>query len=300
MFLFPNLTIYSIAQFLGRMDPLRWTSHLTECLETLSRSPETENDAVLVELTRIRLVAEKIFQCSRFSDADTLPRAPPSFHIGAIGSELEELKRQLPSDLVENKIVRLHLLHTEVALYTMALPTPSTVDHKRLDHLYACLVAIKKFLDVFVTLEPATYACFSATHLCQTAHTFTTLFRLSILDCPGWDRASVRGMADIVAIAEKVSQRTRQASEATGNDSFLIMATAMDKMRTVWAAKLGVSVELDQAATADNLGGPSEVEPEGPGFAFQEAETDQEWCLGSFLVCPESVWIPTEYDLGRY
>lgn len=292
---------HSIAQFLGRMDPLRWTSHLTECLETLARSLETENDAVLVQLTRIRLVAEKIFQCSRLSDVETVPRAPPSFHIGAIQSDLEEFKRQIPLDLGDNLIVRLHLLHTEITLYAMALPTPSQVDHKRLDHLYACLVAVKEFLDVFVAMEPATYACFSTTHLCQTAHTFTTLFRLSVLDCPGWDLVAVRNMVDIVAIADKVSQRTRQASEATSNDSFIALATAIDMMRAVWAARVHtVAAEQDQTATADNPGGPSEAAAEVPSLAFHEAETDQQWFLGSFLGYTDSVWIPTDYDLGRY
>lgn len=283
------------------MDPLRWTAHLTSCLDTLARSPETENDVVLVQLTRIRLVAEKVVQCSSLSDAaDATPRAPPSFHIRAIRSELDEFKQQIPLDLTDNKIVRLHLLHTEITLYAMALPTPFKADHKRLDHLYACLVAVKEFLDVFIAMDPATYACFSATHLCQTAHTFTALFRLSTLDCPGWDRAAVCNMVDIVAIADKVSQRTRQASQATGNDSFLAMATTVDKMRAVWAARVHAApVDLDRTATADNLEGQPEPELGMPDFAFQEVETDQGWFLGSFLGYPDSVWNPTYDDLGR-
>jgi hypothetical protein len=292
---------HSIAQFLGRMDPLRWTTHLTDCLETLARSPETENDTVLVQLTRIRLVTERIVQCSTFSDADTIPKAPPSFHIAAILLELEELKRQIPLELRENKMVLLHLRHTEDRVYTMALPTPSKVDSKRLDHLYACLVAVKEFLDVFVAMEPAIYACFSTTHLCQTAHTLATLFRLSVLDCPGWDLVAVRKMVDIVAIADKVSQRARQAIEAASNDSFIAMATALGKMRAVWAARVhAVRVEQDQMATADNPGGLPDAVAEIAGFAFQEAVTDQQWFLGSFLGYPDSVWIPTDYDLGRY
>lgn len=296
------ISTHSIAQFLGRMDPLRWTPHLAECLDTLAQSPETENDAVLVHLTRIRLVAEKIAQCSSLSHAaDAIPRAPLSFHIGAIQSELEEFKRQLPLDLTDNKIVRLHLLHTEVALYAMALPTHSKEDHRRLDHLYACLMAIKEFLDLFVAMEPATYACFSATHLCQTAYVFTALFRLSILDCPGWDRAAVCNVADIVAIADKVSQQARQAGEATANESFLTMAIAIDKMRTVWAARVhAVPVEVDKLATADSFGEPPEPQANIPGFSFREAETDQEWFLSSFLGFSDSVWIPTDDDLGRY
>jgi hypothetical protein len=144
------------------------------------------------------------------------------------------------------------LLHNEVTLYAVALPTPVKVAHKRLDHLYACLEATKEFLDIFVNLELATYACFSPIHLCQTAYTFTTLFRLSIMDCPGWDRAAVRNIADIVAIAEKVSRRTRQASEATGNDSFIAMTAATDKMQAVWSARLHtVPLDLCQTAAAD-------------------------------------------------
>jgi hypothetical protein len=75
MFLFPLLFI---AQFLGRMDPLRWTSHLAVCLETLPRNPETENGAVFVLLTRIPLVVGKIVQCSSLSDVDNVPRAAPN------------------------------------------------------------------------------------------------------------------------------------------------------------------------------------------------------------------------------
>lgn len=94
-----------ISQYLGRMDPLRWTPHMADSLDILRRSSESPNDAVLVQLTRARLLAAKISAGSwndSLSTETPFSRAPVSFHISALRSQIEEIKAQIPTELQNN------------------------------------------------------------------------------------------------------------------------------------------------------------------------------------------------------
>ncbi|KAH8657906.1 hypothetical protein BX600DRAFT_468355 [Xylariales sp. PMI_506] len=215
------------AQFLGRMEPLAWTPHLRECLDFLTQAPESEADRTLAQITRIRLVADKIIQqnSSNTSTSGVL-RAPSSFHLQAMRSQLDDLKATIPPEVTDNT-VSLHLLHTEITLYASALlwSNPS-IDERdtgdtyatRLDQLYTCLVKIKKFFEVLAATPVTLWAAFSVIQLAQCYQALFTLFRLSTLEnCPGWDRAAVRRTVDILAITEELEKQLQKVAEDQGH-----------------------------------------------------------------------------------
>ncbi|PYH98428.1 hypothetical protein BO71DRAFT_426074 [Aspergillus ellipticus CBS 707.79] len=277
-----------IAEFLGRMDPLRWTPHLTECLDVLAQSPESPHDAVLVQLVRIRTLAERVAEGPWNNVSSATPRAPSSFYQAALQSQFDQLKNQTPTGLATNTPTLLHLLHTEVTLHEPALTLPKSdpsthaainANLTRLDPLYACLHAIKAFFDRLLSLPPAAFAAFPLTHIIQTAHCFVTLFRLSTLDFPGWDPASVRDIVDITIIADQVADRWSRVAASIGvrnggeqGDAYGRLAAMLSRLKAGWVGRLGEAEHVDGVSGIDI--------PMGMGMGMGGGEWDWEGLMG--------------------
>jgi hypothetical protein len=58
----PNCALidFRISSFLRKIDALRWTPHLDECLQILDESKECLNDEILVQQVRLQLIVEKM------------------------------------------------------------------------------------------------------------------------------------------------------------------------------------------------------------------------------------------------
>ncbi|KAL4908420.1 hypothetical protein BDW74DRAFT_175102 [Aspergillus multicolor] len=248
-----------IAQFLGRMDPLRWTPHMKECLDVLTQTEESPGDAALVQITRTRLVADQILQGFWADGLYGLSssNARASFHLKALESQLRTNKAEIPPQLTNTRPILFHIYDTEICLYEAALvrpPADEEMSSLRLDHLYSCLDVVKQSLDLFLTMHPAEYTALALSHLAQLSHCFVTLFRLSTFDYPGWDKVAVKDTVDILTIAEQLSTSLGQVAGAVGlrsegvnSDPYSKLGMMMQKLRSQWAARLpelsGVEVE---------------------------------------------------------
>ncbi|KAJ9296563.1 hypothetical protein DTO271G3_5261 [Paecilomyces variotii] len=285
-----------IAQFLGRMDPLRWTPHMKECLDILEHSGESPGDGVLVQITRTRLLADQILQGPWGEGLYGLnpAHALAAFHLKALQSRLETIKAEIPVQLADSKPILFHLYDTEISLYKVALvkpPADEEMSSQRLDHLYACLHVVKQFFGLFFTIPPAEYTSLALPYLTQLSHCLVTLFRLSTLDYPGWDKAAVKDTVDILAIAEQIATRMGQVADAVGmrcegayGDPFNKLGMVMQKLRSEWAVRL----------------------PEWPGMAVEQSSGELSLSsmemgdLDSFLSWSEMAWLTEGIDSAAF
>ncbi|RDW65808.1 uncharacterized protein DSM5745_09547 [Aspergillus mulundensis] len=239
-----------IAQFLGRMDPLRWTPHMKECLDILAHSEESPGDAVLAQITRTRLVADQILQGpwddGLYGLSPSSTRA--AFHSKALESRLKTNKADIPAQLGDNKPILFHIYDTEISLYEAALvkpPADEEMSTLRLDHLYSCLHVVKQFFDLFSAINPVEYTALALPHLAQLSHCFVTLFRLSTFDYPGWNKAAVKNTVDILVVADQISTSLSQVAATVGihsdganSDPYSKLGMILQKLRTEWAVRL--------------------------------------------------------------
>ncbi|RAK81612.1 transcription factor domain-containing protein [Aspergillus fijiensis CBS 313.89] len=291
-----------IAQFLGRMDPLRWTPHMNECLDILAQSDESPGDGVLVQITRTRLLADQILQGPWSEGVYGLhpTQALAAFHLKAFESRLETIKVEMPIPLADNKPILFHLYDTEISLYEVALvkpPPDEEMSSQRLGHLYACLHVVKQFFDLFFTIAPAEYTSLALSYLTQVSHCLVTLFRLSTLDYPGWDKAAVKGTVDLLAVAEQIATRMSQVAAAVGmrsdgalGDPFSKLGMMMQKLRSEWAVRLPEcpGVVVDRGGGGGGGG--------GEGFASSMEMGD----LDSFLSWSEMAWLTEGNGAGGF
>jgi hypothetical protein len=68
---------------------------MDECLQTLSANPESPNDKTLVQQVRLQLIVEKVSHWQEEITENTEhTRAPPSFYIQALKSQVQEIRTQ--------------------------------------------------------------------------------------------------------------------------------------------------------------------------------------------------------------
>lgn len=91
---------------LGRIDVLRWTEHMDECLEKLTEAPEWAGDSLLALLVRSQLISEKASRSpwhnTQSGGGEAAATVPAEFYRKVLLAQLHELKQKIPPTLLEN------------------------------------------------------------------------------------------------------------------------------------------------------------------------------------------------------
>lgn len=289
---------FRISSYLQRIDALRWTPHMEECLQTLAEKQECPTDEVLVQQVRLQLIVGKVAQApwhdGEIENAEPI-RAPPAFYLKALQSQLQGIKSKLtPESQLNGKlslqttfisifdslaeVVLAHLYSTELSINEIALSEVPIIsnnsDFQRLESLYACLNSIKSWFDVFFTITPAAYIGFSFLVFSQLAHCLISLYGLSTLDGPAWDKDIVRNTANLLLILDQLANNMGRViglvgldSDSTEVDVFTRAAKTAASMRLGWEAKLAVEPMGTVIPTSQNV---DETIPEALPVGFSD------------------------------
>lgn len=121
----------------------------------------------------------------------------------------------------------------------------ASYDFKRREYLYACLNATKAGLDAFLSVDVASYPGVSFSVMIQFSHSAQVLYRLSLLEDPGWDRTLVRQTADVVAYLRRASVKTQEVHDmgyfdfgGTSDNMFEKAAAGLRSATGIWCATL--------------------------------------------------------------
>ncbi|KAK1714396.1 hypothetical protein BDP67DRAFT_618253 [Colletotrichum lupini] len=235
----------AVASFLGKMDPLRWTPHMDECLQVLDEQPESPSDRTLVALVRMQLLKEEAGKMSAAWRPETTfdivdsHRTPPAMYVKLLQRQLQQHIQSLPSELQS----------------TGTCVPANLPDVARLDIYYACLHAVKAWFDHFLTLPPAAYYTTPFLTFSQLSHCIIALYRLSVLEDPVWDRASVRSTIDLIATLDEIGDRfMRVCSEAGLNvdveegNAFAKAVKTIKGLKGTWEASMAPLAKVDAPA----------------------------------------------------
>ncbi|KAK4097264.1 hypothetical protein N658DRAFT_500654 [Parathielavia hyrcaniae] len=210
-----------------RLEPLKWTSYCEESLDKLSKQPEWLGDTVLVAAVRYQLVVNQLTQTPRQSHDGGLP----SFYIDALRSQIQTIRRDLPSELASNEILTTYHLHTNLLVSEASLKSldtaPSSLsstsaDLDRHTSLSAQLDTVRCFLDLLLFIPPLQYLSLPFGFWDEAAHFLATLFRLATRADVVWDGpVAVRAVVDVPAVCEQLASRFLQAGALLKRDGEL-------------------------------------------------------------------------------
>ena len=149
------------------------------------------------------------------------------------------------------EVVLAHLYCTELSVNEIAFSQVPILtnfsDLKQLKRLYACVESIRSWFEVFLAIPPADYIGFPFSIFSQLVHCLTTLYRLSTLNDPNWDKGSVRETTDLLPVLDQVINNMEQVAAVAGLDNsdiaegdvFSRTARKFRSIRLEWEAKLG-------------------------------------------------------------
>lgn len=106
--------------------------------------------------------------------------------------------------------------------------------------LSGCVRTARSWIDIFLRIEPAEYVSFGFFIWSQLSNVLTCLYRLTVLEVPGWDRAAVREAVDLVHLIDEIALRfSRVPAEAGLIDDLPggtnIMTSAVRSIRFIQA-----------------------------------------------------------------
>jgi len=195
----------------------------------------------------------------------------------------------LSDNLVE--VVLAHLYSTELTINEIALSQiPIISNHSSLQQvecLYACVESVKSWFGGFFTIPPIAYIGFPFSIFSQLVRCLVTLYRLSTLDDPAWNKNGVQKTADLLLILDQVTNNMEQVSVLAGldnNDSvegdvFSRTAKMFRSIRPEWEAIL-VGPDALMVSTLPTLPNANDP-PLHEAFALDHYEND--WLMDLFL-----------------
>ncbi|KAK3313583.1 hypothetical protein B0H66DRAFT_566559 [Apodospora peruviana] len=275
----------SIASFLRRPTTLSWTPHMDDCLRVLEEQAESPLDGVLVHQVMLQRIADQVpgmsvavDSCSTISQM----KNASEFQIRALLIQLDEVKQKLPRDLPDDLalICRLHALHKEAEIHELALyasssaqrccghplsckdppnftpqspQTPHGPDLQRINALNACLKITKTWFELILAREARSFHLVSFTISAQISYFIVTLYRLSTLDDPYWDKAMVRQIIDPLAVLDAFCDKFSLVAAEVGienekpeMDVWSAGARALKNLKSVWEPVIQRALQTQQ------------------------------------------------------
>ncbi|KAH7313720.1 hypothetical protein B0I35DRAFT_435725 [Stachybotrys elegans] len=233
----------STASLMVRHEAPRWSLHIDEAIRRLSQDSQEPDDHVLAAIAKIVTVAgdaAKLTWCDAQSNENV---APPALFAKGLLWSLSQVTSTLGHKVVSNKVVSFYL-HSAEALITEKIlfqnPTSSVnCDTTRLEALGTCLKAAKQCIETFLSLDATELIGVSSPAMMHLSHSLQTIYRLSLLEEPGWDRVATRKAADVLFYLERVADKFDQVAHLDGRNSmFFKLVDTLKATSAIWSATL--------------------------------------------------------------
>ncbi|TGO46052.1 hypothetical protein BOTNAR_0617g00040 [Botryotinia narcissicola] len=247
---------------LRKGNTLRWTSYSDECLKSLETEKELGTDAILVQLGKLRLITTRIngLPWSGGLSVDSVVKAPVSFYLKSLESQLQGLKKKISEYLTNNGeffrtlTLGLELHTTERSIYEIDLLQVHDVLHgqenRRAEYLWACINATNAWINVFLSISPAEYISFSALTYSNMTHFFLSAYYLTTLDNTDYNQTPCIEHLDFPSFLDQAGRNFARVKEMAGldvspeyPDAFSIMSNRSRVLEMSWDVSHGVAAE---------------------------------------------------------
>lgn len=188
-------------------------------------------------------------------------------------------------------ILQLFVLDTELTKYEASQELPISmgskgiIDHRKLETFYIALYSIKAWVDIFFTIPIASYSDITFCLFSQFIHCIVSLYRLSTLDDPSWERNLVKQTLDIIKVTERFGVNVEQARHlrqlAVDNytdDLFIQSAIMMRRLKEAWSSEIAA---IGAASNGQMVAGDGEVQISSGLMDLDML--DSEWITDMFL-----------------
>ncbi|KAG8668594.1 hypothetical protein FPOAC1_007977 [Fusarium poae] len=301
------LGVYHITNLLNsnfrKSTLLNWSTHLSQCCDSLVEGNEFESDAYLVSLVRMQHMADRGYSIIPAIDLmDPTPRtfnAVTAMALDNVHRELDKFFEAQPDTVKQTPGFKAHYDSLIVRLYepvlTMKSPDLLTTDAPlnepflRAEYIWKCLEAVRGALEHHTGVPASIYSILPCTVTCVLAFVTVTASRLIFAEAsPDWDVKAARLRLQFQNVLQKLSDQFAQADEEAarlnrrrrvmedGSSVFLKSSFKVRWIRQWYMSKIPQDEqrEIEQAQAALE---PSTVLQSNPNWAADFQFDDDFW-----------------------
>ncbi|KAM0814794.1 hypothetical protein AB5N19_00585 [Seiridium cardinale] len=302
-----HLTSASWAAY-RKTEPMRWTPYLDVCLGVIGvdgAKIETRLDAVLAAQIKCHLICNDLFFASPQEDSalnGSGTTRSSSIITAALLRQLKEAQQNLPAEVRTLDSIQMYFYSTELSIRESILRGGPDrlpgVDVQRLRELDSVLTAIEGWLDVFTHMPLVDAIGIHVDNFTQFLHCIVVLFKLSVLEEPGWDLEEVKRRLDVFNVLDTTYQLVESITIVTGMvDAEGPRSGLFFKAKHLWRAiKALLVAEYSESMVTSNLHGCQKE-----GGANEAATVAEDISMDNFLFnLADEPWLSdiSNYDWG--
>ena len=221
------------------MEPLRWTSYMDTCLQILSSEGEAPLDAVLVVQIKCQLIDSQLLVPELRNSAGEPSSMAPSIMVGtAILAQVNDMKKKLPAavqsksaseistfviaELILEGSVQFYQCMVEISVHEYRWSRPKDPDPtgtsqiQLLGDLETLLGSTTRAIELMMNMPMKEWLGITTDVFVQFMHCIVVLFKLTILDEPGWAFEEVKRRADVFAVLDQLTEAMQSATTVLG------------------------------------------------------------------------------------
>ncbi|KAF4505480.1 hypothetical protein G6O67_007425 [Ophiocordyceps sinensis] len=191
----------AIATTFGKIESMRYSPYLRECVKDLEASGECETDTTLVFLVKVQHLTERIHEENLRSETSEhlhgIPTAPKSAYIFALRNELDRICDNLPQELRTDSTMQIYIKTATLRLYEPPLADMNLINQLSesltvgtvgagtpLDNMFRASSALRAWFDNWLSVPVSTYYRQPAAIASQLVYGLTMLGRWAKLATP--------------------------------------------------------------------------------------------------------------------
>ncbi|KAF9770589.1 hypothetical protein IL306_011843 [Fusarium sp. DS 682] len=212
-----------MSSFVGKMDPLQWTPHMTDCLDALERE-KYPSDELLVAFVRYQLVADEAQKLLVRDVMGESSPAPTYVFRKSLLAKLQAVREGLPINMPVAPVLHAHSLATEITINSVGLFMQNIPVNQRIEK----------------DVPGAPFAIYIQMSQVQIA-----LYRLTTSEDPAWDKELVKNTADLLVLLDQVIDFFLRLDSAykmkvsPGEETVFVMgAKIMSNVKSSWEPTL--------------------------------------------------------------
>ncbi|KAI0113647.1 hypothetical protein GGR51DRAFT_506152 [Nemania sp. FL0031] len=250
-----------------KIEPLRWSRYLDDCLRILTEAGETMMDILLVTQVKCQLITHQL-TCPSIDDEwgeDGL-KTPSAVITAALLRQLEDVWRDLPPPLHSDRTAQFYINSAKLTIQSSAISRSSTPDHanlaqfQRLQSADVTLSTIEKWLAMFFDMPLFGWLGISVDFFAQFTQCLVILFKLTTLEITGWDLEEVKRRVNVFEVLDRAAETvdcvpgTLGIVDAEGPRRGLLFKTSylFRAIKALFLAEMGPQKQQQSLPTADN------------------------------------------------
>ncbi|RFU34760.1 hypothetical protein B7463_g1534, partial [Scytalidium lignicola] len=123
----------SAALTFNKIESIRYTRYIDQCLKELAETAEYETDSLLVQVVRVQYLTERIFYINsgnhNLNELPGIPKTPIDTYLDAFQRELERIQTSAPPHLRTNYLLTSHLCTAQLRLYDSMMINLNILDN---------------------------------------------------------------------------------------------------------------------------------------------------------------------------